>query len=221
MLPPLASVASDMLPSALGIAVSPLAIALVILMLLSEHALRNALAFTAAWFAACFAGVAILAAVLDGGHHGGRLPRGEAWLFTGLGALLVLLGIAALVVRGDHLPRVLARAEKLAPRHAAMTGFAGALASPKELPLIIAGAAALARAPGLAAPGILAGALGFALVASAGLLVPIALYAARREHAARLLAAGRDWLLAHHAVVSGVLLIVVGVVIGREGVRAL
>ncbi len=221
MPPPLASVASDMLPSAIGIAVSPLAIALVILMLLSEHALRNALAFTAAWFAACFAGVAVLASLLDGGDHGGRLPRGEAWLFAGLGALLVVLGIGALIVRGDHLPRLLARAERLAPHHAALTGFAGALVSPKELPLIVAGAAALARAPGLTAPGIAAGAFGFAIVASLGLLAPIALYAARRDHAARLLGAGRDWLLAHHAVVSGVLLIVVGLAIGQEGLRAL
>ena len=218
---PLASVTAEMLPSALGIAISPLAIVLVVVMLLSEHALRNALAFTAAWFAACAIGIAVLAPLLDGGERGDRLPHGEALLFSVLGGLLIAGGIAALIVRTEQLPRLLARVERLVPRHAALTGFAGALASPKELPLIIAGAAVLARTPGLTAGGVAAAALGFAFVASSGLLVPIAIYAARREHAERLLSRARDWLLARHALVSGVVLILVGVAIGQAGLRAL
>jgi low temperature requirement protein LtrA len=86
----------DMLPLALGVAISPIPIVAVILMVMSKRAARNGLAFVAGWIAALLVVVDIILWLAAAG----KISVGENGPSTASSVVLLTLGIALLVMAG-------------------------------------------------------------------------------------------------------------------------
>ncbi len=215
-------VIGDLLPYAIGVAISPVPIIAVILMLFSTRASANAPAFLAGWVVGLLA-VTTIVLLLSNliGTGGGAQPAWVSLVKIVLGALLLLLGYEKLQGRppagtAAPLPRWLEAVDRLTPG----TSFAmGALLSgvnPKNL--ILAAAAALAIAEtGLSTVDTVVAVLAFVIIGSLSIAVPV-LYARLGGAAARArLDASRAWLGVNNATVMATLLLLFGVILIGQG----
>jgi threonine/homoserine/homoserine lactone efflux protein len=204
------------LPTAIGIALSPLPIVAVVLMLVTPRGRTNGPAFILGWWI----GLAIVGAiVLSVAGGAGATSNGEP--ATWVNVLKLVLGLLLLVAvnqwrRRPHegetspTPKWMGALETFTPAKA--TG-AGALLSglnPKNLMLAIAGAAAIAGVDISTGEEIAAYAV-FVLVASIGVGAPVVIYFALGDRSASLLERLKSWMAQNNAVIMSVLLLVIGV----------
>lgn len=212
------------LTQAVGIAISPLPIVLVILMLVSRRARVNGLAFVAGWVVATLGVSTIAFALADAAAAGTPTSDGA----EGANALQVVLGLAflALAVRqflnrpaageAPTTPKLFDAVDSMGGAKAFLLGGAGCLANPKNLPLAISAGTAVAVTG--AAGGTAAGALVvFVLVASATVIVPVVVYFALGERSVRLLDSWKAWLVANNATIMTVLFTVLGANLLADG----
>jgi threonine/homoserine/homoserine lactone efflux protein len=207
----------QMLPIAVGIAVSPLPIVAVVLMLATPRGRVDGPAFVIAWIVGLAAiGVVVIAAVGDNAEaDSGGTPSWVSGLKLGLGILLLLLGLKQWRGRPRggapaELPKWMAALDTFGPVKALGAGVVLSLLNPKNLLLAIGGATVIAQA-GLSA-GEEAGALAiFVAIATIGVAIPVVLYFAMGDRSRELLDAMKDWLARNNAVIMAVLLLVIGV----------
>jgi threonine/homoserine/homoserine lactone efflux protein len=207
----------QMLPIAVGIAVSPLPIVAVVLMLATPRGRVDGPAFVIAWIVGLAAiGVVVIAAVGDSAEaDAGGTPGWVDGLKLGLGILLLLLGLKQWRSRPRggapaELPKWMAALDSFGPVKALGAGVVLSLLNPKNLLLAIGGATVIAQA-GLSA-GEEAGALAiFVAIATIGVAIPVVLYFAMGDRSRELLDAMKDWLARNNAVIMAVLLLVIGV----------
>lgn len=207
----------DILPLAVGVALSPIPIIAVVLMLVTERARSNGPAFVAGWLA----GLAIVGAIVlavAGGADASDDGEPATWasvLELVLGALLVLAALRQW--RG----RPAAGEEPEAPKWmAAIDAFSpvksfgmGALLSglnPKNLMLAVAAAAAIAQT-GIAGGEQAVAYAVFAVLGTLGVGIPVVLYLAMGERSQELLDRLKHWMSVHNAAIMTVLLLVIGV----------
>ena len=157
----------DSLPMAIGIALSPVPIIAVVLMLTTERAKVNGLAFVAGWLAGLGVVGAIVLAIAGpaDASSSGTPATWVSWLLIVLGALLLL--VAARQFRGrPHgqeqapLPKWMGAIDTFKPPAALGAGAVLAAANPKNLLLCLAagstiGAAHLPTGQVVPAPGLL------------------------------------------------------------------
>lgn len=219
---------SEVLPFAIGVAISPLPIIAVILVLFSARAKVNGLVFLAGWLVGV-AAVSIIAYIVadagDASDSTGSTSDSVYWIKLGLGVLLVVL--ARRSWRAEHAtdgpppqPRWMASIDSLTPVKTAGLALVLSAVNPKNLALSLAAGAGLAQL-GLSGSETAVGLIVFILVASASIAVPVIFYLAGGERATNVLDGWKSWLSAHNGAVMAVLFLVFGVVLFSEGLRGL
>jgi hypothetical protein len=212
------------LPSAVGVALSPLPIVAVVLMLVTGRGRANGLAFVAGWIVALAALGAILLPLAGAGDasDGGRPATWASVLKLVLGALLLLLAGKQWLHRpregeASPAPKWMSALDTVTPVKAVGLGMLLAGANPKNLLLAIGACAAIAET-GISA-GQQAGAYAiFAAVGTLGVGAPVAIAVALGERSRPLLGGIRDWLTEHNAAIMATLLLVIGVKLLGDGI---
>ena len=87
------AVIGEILPLAIGIAVSPIPIIAAILMLFSKRAGTTSAGFLIGWVLGIVVATAIFTALAGTLQTGGEPSAAASWIKIGLGALLLLVGI--------------------------------------------------------------------------------------------------------------------------------
>lgn len=217
----------QVLPLAVGIAVSPVPIIASILMLMSPRARSTSVGFLLGWLAGIALAVSVFAAlssVLPGNDDDGPAPvAGIIQIALGL----VLLFLAVRQWRGR--PR--AGAESTMPGWmrgidgmkffpAAGLGLLLAAVNPKNLLLGASAGTTLGSSGGSTA--VLVVTIGvFTLIAGSTVLIPVLGFLVASERLRGPLDRLREWLQQENAVIMTVLLLVLGVVVLSKGLMAI
>jgi hypothetical protein len=220
-------VVGDLLPLAVGVAISPVPIIAVILMLLAPKAGGTSAGFLTGWVIG-IAGTStvflVLAGALDLGSSG-QPSTGASWVKLGLGVLLLLL--AALQWRSrpalgqePSIPKWMTAIDQFTAVKATGLGVLLSAVNPKNLLLCIAAATTIAGG-GLSTAQDVWSVLVFTVIAASTVAVPVIGYAIGRERMAGPLESLRAWLTAHNAAVMATLLLVIGVVLVGKGLGGL
>jgi hypothetical protein len=216
-----------MLPSAVGVAISPLPIVAVVLMLVTPRARTNGPAFVVGWWL----GIAVVGGiVLAVAGEAGASDEGEPETWVSILELFLGAGLLLMAVK-QWKDRPRAGAEPEAPKWMhALDGFtpvkAGGLAAvlsganPKNLLLVIAGAAAIAKA-GISTGDEAIALVIFVLIASIGVMVPVVLFFALGERSKEMLDGLKDWMVQNNTTIMAVLLLILGVKLVGQAIAGL
>ena len=221
------SAISEVLPFAIGVAISPAGIIAVILVLFSARARVNGLVFTAGWLV----GVAVVSTVIyllaDAGDvgSGGSASDTSYWLKLVGGILLVLLAFRDWRKRSADSeavdqPKWMSAIDTLTPVKTGGLSVLLAALNPKNLALSLAAGASLAQA-GVSSGEAAVGLIVFVVIASVGIIVPVVAYFVGGERAAGELERWKTWLSTNNTAMMAVLLLVFGVVLFSQGLRGL
>jgi threonine/homoserine/homoserine lactone efflux protein len=206
----------QVLPLAIGVALSPVPIIAVVLMLVTERARVNGPAFVVGWLL----GLGIVGTIVLLGS-GPADPTTDGEPATWVSVLELLLGVALLLLatkqwRGrphgadeSPAPKWMGAIEGFGPGKALGAGVILAGANPKNALLTIAAAVSIAGV------GISGGEQAvvfavFAVIATVGVATPVVIYFTMGERAGPLLDRLRTWMARNNAVIMAVLLLVIG-----------
>jgi threonine/homoserine/homoserine lactone efflux protein len=222
------SVLGDLLPLAIGIAISPVPIIACILILFSARARINGPLFMLGWILGITLVTVIVLVVSDSTDATDATDSGASLgdvviLLLGIGA--VALGIRQWRTRprpGEEAraPAWMAAIADFPPIRAFGFGVLLAALNPKNLGFAIAAGLVIdvAAAAGGNATALV---ILFVVLASLSIAVPVAYTLVGGAAAQRTLEAWRTWLTAHNAAVMAVLFVVIGVKLLGEGLDAL
>ena len=217
----------QVLPMAVGVALSPIPIVAVVLMLVTPRGTANGLGFVVGWLV----GLAIVGAVVlavAGGTDASEDGQPATWasvLELVLGALLVLVSLRQWRGRpheGDVVatPKWMGALEGFTPVKAVGAGAVLSAANPKNLMIAIAAATAIA-ATGISGGEQAASYAVFAVLGTVGVAAPVVIAIVLGERSRDLLARLREWMLRHNAVIMAVLLLVIGAKLIGDGIAGL
>ena len=215
-------VIGEILPLAVGIAISPIPIIAAILMLLSPRAKGTSVGFMIGWLAGIVVAIVLfsLLSSVSPPETGGRSPAAGVIKII-LGVLLLVLAIKQWRTRpakGNQasLPKWMSAIDSMSAVKALWLGFLLAAANPKNLLLAIA-AGVIVGSAGLTV-GQTAGVITiFVLLAVSTVLVPVFGYLVASARLAGPLDKLRQWLIDNNAVIMAVLLLVLGVALIGKG----
>jgi len=218
----------EMLPLAIGIAISPLAIVAVILILTTPQARTNGPAFLGGWLLALAVVGGVALVVTDAAESADTSgPRTiVAVLKLALGVTLLVLawrGFRSRPQPGEDapLPKWMAALDRFTPGRSLAVGALFGGVKPKNLILAAAAAAGIAGA-GLGGAQQVVVLLLLILVASIAIIAPVAVYfLLGDERSARVLDGWKTWLQANNSAVMIVLFVVFGVVLLGKGIAGL
>ncbi len=218
------SVIGDILPLALGIAISPIPIIAAILMLLSPKARSTSVGFLVGWVLGIIVAIGIftaLASVLPQDDSDASQPiAGVVKLLLGAGLLLLALkqwkGRPKAGVE-PALPSWMSAIDTMTAGRALLLGFLLSAVNPKNL-LMAAGAGVTIGSAELSGGEIALSILVFVLLAAATVAVPVIAYLVAAKKMAGPLERLRGWLVQNNATVMAVLLLVIGVVMIGKGI---
>jgi threonine/homoserine/homoserine lactone efflux protein len=220
-------VISDLLPLAIGVAISPVPMIAVILMLLAPRAGGTSVGFLVGWVLGIVV-VTVVALLLAGTADLGSSSEPSAlasWIKLALGAALLLLGIHQLrsgPAPGEEaaLPKWMSAIETFTPAKATGLGFLLSALNPKNLAMCLAAGVTIA-AGGLAdGETVLAVAI-FVVLAASTVAVPVVAYLIASARMAGPLQRLKVWLQQHNAAIMGILLLVLGTVLVGKGLGGL
>nr|WP_202511590.1 GAP family protein [Streptomyces sp. SID3343] len=206
-----------MLPSAVGIAISPLPLIAVILMLATPKGRVNGIAFAAGWtlsLATATALLVLLGSGADAAGADGTPATWTGWVKLVLGALFVLLAVKQFTgrPREDHVaapPGWMKALDRFTPAKSAGLAAALAVANPKNLVLVVGGALAIAGSTAGTGGKSIAAVL-LVVVASLCTTVPLAVYLLGGERSAKTLDSWKAWMSAHNAAIMTTVLGLLG-----------
>jgi len=219
-------VVGQILPYALGLALTPTAIIAVILMLFSARARSNGPAFLAGWVIAMTVVLVIVLAVSSSaGAASGNPSRLASVVLTGLGVLLVLLAVRTWRSRpapgvDAPMPRWMTAIDSLAPSRAFLIGAVYTGVSPKSLALIIAAGLAISQA-NLSTGKQAVAVIEFVVIGSITILIPVLYSLLGGQRAKVTLETWKAWLVANNAAVVAVILVLLGAVLIGDGIGPL
>jgi threonine/homoserine/homoserine lactone efflux protein len=214
------------LPTALGIAISPLPIVAVVLMLVTARGRVNGPAFVLGWVA----GLAILGAIVLA-VAGGANASSDGEPATWASALKLVLGLLAVLVgvrqfrgrpRGDggaETPKWMHALDEFTPVKAAGTAALLSAVNPKNLLLAVAGAATIAGTGIDAGEQAIAYAI-FVVIATLGVATPVAIALVMGDRSRRVLEGLKTWLSEENAVIMAVLMLVIGTKLVGDAISA-
>jgi hypothetical protein len=217
----------QLLPFAVGVAVSPMPIVAVVLMLVTPQARSNGPAFLLGWLAGVGLGGAVLLAVAGPANASddGAPADWVLWLKLLLGLALVLLAARQWRGRpheGDVVatPKWMGALDQFTPVKAAAAGVVLSIANPKNLLLIVGGAAAVVQF-GLPAGDEAVSWTVFTVIASIGVGAPVAIFFAMGDRAAAILDGLKTWMARNNAAVMAVLCLIIGVKLVGDAITGL
>ena len=205
----------QVLPFAVGVAISPVPIIAVILMLVTEHARVNGPAFIVGWIVGLsIIGVIVIGLAGAGGDSSGP-PTWLLWLQAVLGVLLLVVAGRQYRARpqdGDvaPTPKWMGAIDSFTPAKALGAGVLLSALNPKNL-LLAVGAAATIEQTGASTGDEAVAYLVFALIASIGVATPVVLFFVLGDRAPALLDRMKTWMAQNNAVIMAVLCAVIGV----------
>lgn len=217
----------DILPLAIGVAISPVPIIAVILMLFSDRARANSLSFLAGWIVGIVAGLVIVIALAGTADlsTGGEPSTRSSWVRIVLGILLLLL--AAREWRGRPAPGAevpmpgwMKRIDELKPGGAIGLGLLLSVVNPKNLLLIVGAGVTIAQAA-LSTGDEVVTILVFTVLGACTVALPTLAYLIGGARVQPSLDAAKAWLSIHNAAVMAVLLLVFGVTLFGKGLGGL
>ncbi|WP_136707638.1 GAP family protein [Agromyces sp. H66] len=218
------AVIGDILPLAVGIAISPIPIIAAILMLLSPKARRTSVGFMAGWvlgIAVAVTAFTLLSSVLPESDPDASKPV-TAVIRLLLGAGLLFLALRQWRSRpapGEEppLPKWMSGIDAMTAGRALGLGFLLAAVNPKNLLLGAAAGLAVGSA-GLDVGAVVLALIVFTVIAAASVAVPVIAYLVASDRMAAPLERLRGWLVHNNATVMAVLLVVIGVVLIGKGI---
>lgn len=210
-----------------GVALSPLAVVAVVVMLVSPAGRLSAWVFSAAWVLALViatTGVVLVADGADSGADQGAAP----WVITAKIVLAVLF--VAVAIRewrsgsgdpDDHgSPAWLARLETAGSLGAASLGVAFAVVKPKNLLLTLGAGLAIAQTDSSPRAQVAAVAV-FVILASAGVIAPLAVALCMPSRGHAVLLRLRDWLVRENATVIAVICLIIAAKLFGDAIASL
>jgi threonine/homoserine/homoserine lactone efflux protein len=218
----------QLLPLAVGVAISPVPIIAAILMLLGPRAGGTSIGFLVGWMvgiAVATTVFAVIAATAGLDDDSGGPSAAASWTKIVLGALLLLVAIRQWRQRprpGQEasLPKWMAALDSFTTVKAAGLATVLAAVNPKNLLLCAAAGTAIGGA-GLAGADAVIAVLVFLVIASSTVAVPVIGFLVARDRLRQPLDELRAWLEEHNAAVMSVLLLVIGVTLVGKGIGGL
>ena len=218
---------SEILTSAVGVAISPVPIVAVTLMLFSQRARANGLAFLVGWVVALVivSGVAYTLADNADAAIDGTAADTIAWGKIGFGVLFLLLAVRTWRHRpapgAQHeLPKWMAGIDVLKPGKALGLGLLLAGVNPKNLLLTAAAGAGLAEL-GLSTGDTVGSLIVFVCIGSVTIGAPVVYYLFGGAGATARLVELKNWLAMHNDAVMVVLFLVLGSKLIADGLPPL
>jgi Na+/melibiose symporter-like transporter len=217
----------DLLPLAVGVAISPVPIIAAILMLLSERARVTSWGFLLGWVLGIVTATTIFTILAAGADTGGDdgSSSAAAWVKVVLGALLLLMALKQWRDRPTPgevaaMPTWMSAFDSFGFGKSAGLGVLLSAVNPKNLILCAAAGTAIGSA-------VVGGAdrfvtvMVFTVLAASTVGVPVIGYAVSRQRLVDPLSTLKAWLEAHNAAVMSTLLLVIGVTLLGKGVGGL
>ena len=216
----------DLLPSALGVALSPVPIIAVVLILGTPRARVNGPAFAAGWLAG-LTGVSVIVILVAGGADdtdSGTSTTVDV-IKLGLGVLFFLLALKQWQGRPrpgvtPAEPKWMATVDGFTAGRSLVFGTALSGANPKNLALTMAAAGSIAQS-GVDAGGDAVSIATFVVLGSVTVVGPVVYSLLAGERAAKPLSTIKDFMAAHNAVIMMVVLLVLGAKLLGEGIAGL
>jgi threonine/homoserine/homoserine lactone efflux protein len=223
----MADAIGQVLPFAVGVALSPVPIIAVVLMLGTPRARTNGAMFILGWLVGLsLVGVTVLLVSSGADASGGDDPA--TWvsiLKLVLGVLL--LGIAARQWRGRprgdadaSLPKWMSTIDRFTPARAAAMALALSAINPKNLVLTVGAAAAIAQT-GASTGGQAVALAVFVLLGTLGPGIPVAVYFLMGERATHILDDLKTWMGRNNAAIMAVICLVIGAKLIGDGIAGL
>ncbi len=218
-------VIGEILSLAVGVAVSPVPIAAVIVMLFTPKAKTNAPVFLVGWVIGLLL-VGFVVLLIPGLEASGGEPSTTSGVVKGLlGVLLLVAGWGAWRKRPGtnetaEAPKWMDAIDGFGIGKSFGMGFLLSALNPKNL-LLVAAAAATIAAAGLSTSEETATLLVFTLIAASTVAVPVIGYLIVGERSDETFANAKDWLIQNNSVVMSVLLLVFGVSLIGDAVQIL
>ncbi len=218
-------VIGEVLPFAVGVAVSPVPIAAAIVMLFTPKARTNGPIFMIGWIAGLLVVGTIVLSI-----PGFEPNEGEPSTTTGL--IKGLLGLAMIIVawlawqkrpktgETTDAPKWMAAIDQFGLGKSFGMGFLLSAVNPKNL-LLTAGAAVSIAGAGMAFSQEMLALVVFVAIAASTVVIPVIGYLILGERADAVFASAKDWLIQNNSVVMAVLLLVFGVSVVGDAIAIL
>jgi len=223
----LGQVIGDLLPLALGVAISPVPVIAVILMLLAPQAKVASVAFGIGWVVGVTVVVVAVTVAVDPADDA---ESGDPSTWSSV--LKILLGLAAVLLaakewrsrpHGDEVPELpswMAAVDTMTGPRALALGAALSALNPKNLTLCLAAGLTIG-AGGLSGGETTLAVVVFVAIAASTVVLPVLAYLVAHAKVQGPLDEMRDWLTVNNATVMAVLLLVIGVAIIGKGIGGL
>ena len=217
----------QLLPFAVGVALSPTPIVAMILMLITPKARVNGIVFVLGWIAGIAVAGAIFLALASptGASDDGEPARWTYWLKLVLGVLLLLVAAKEWRARpapGTEapMPKWMGMLDGMSTAKAGGLAFVLSALNPKNLIFIVGGAAVVAQA-GLSTGNQVVAWIVFTLIATIGVAAPLVIYFAMGARAASILDGLKSWMAQNNTAVMGVLCLIIGVKLVGDAISGL
>ncbi|MFJ6095217.1 GAP family protein [Williamsia muralis] len=217
------SVLGDLLPLAVGVAISPVPIIAAILMLLGKRAGSTSLGFALGWLVGIVAATAVFVVLGGAADSSDDSPSAtSSWIKLVLGLLLLAVGVRQWRGRGgEHpTPKWMSAIDDMTAVKAVAIGFALAAINPKNL-LMCAAAGVTIGAGSLSGGGVIVAVAVFSVLAAVTVVVPVLAYQVAAARLRGPLAGLKQWLEDNNTTVMSVLILVIGVVLVGKGLGGL
>jgi threonine/homoserine/homoserine lactone efflux protein len=221
----MSSTVAELLPSAAAVALSPFPIIAVVVVLSAPDARRNGVAFAAGWLAGLTALTSVMVMVVGVTASEGEGSPALAWVRVLVGAALLVLAVRKWRSRPapdeePKVPRWMASLDGLSARRSVGIGLALAGANPKNIALTAAAVAAVGS-PGWSDAERLLVIATYVALASITVIGAVLAHLVAGERAAAALSALKGFMLRHNTVILVAVLVLLGVMIGGEGLSSL
>jgi threonine/homoserine/homoserine lactone efflux protein len=216
----------DLLPSALGVALSPVPVIAVILMLGTPRARSNGLAFALGWVLGLVI-VSVIVVLLAGDADDADSGSSTAvdWITLVLGLLFLVMAWKQWQARPKpgvepELPKWMSAIDQFTAGKSLVLGAALSGANPKNLALTLAAAASIAQA-GLDGGGTAVAIAVFVVIGSITVAGPVLFYVVASARAAGPLATMKQFMADHNAAIMMIVLLVLGAKLIGNGIAGL
>ena len=206
-----------LVPTAIGVALSPAPIIELILVLFSRRRTVNSVTFIVTlWIMTALALALGAVSGRAAGGDGGQPSAAVGWVFAVLGVVLLLLGITNWRNRADTSePAIFATVSGMGPGAVAFLAFGAVAVNPKNLVLLLAAGQSI----GAASSPWLVG-LGFVVVATLPYWLAVGYALLGGPAANDRLDRMRAWLVARNRMIMGIICTLLGLVLVAKGAAA-
>jgi threonine/homoserine/homoserine lactone efflux protein len=207
---------------ALGIAASPFPVVPAILLLFTVRPRATSLAFLGGWLGGIAAATGAFVLLADVVGSDGETPTWLSWVRILVGAVLLVYGVSEWIAMhaSDDLPGWMQSIQDATPAKAVRLALLLSVANPKVVLLAAAAGLDIGTAD-LTPAGTVAATVAFTLLASVSVAAPVLMFALVGARVLPPLEKAKDWLVRNNAAVMAVVIIVIGLLLLRNGVTGL